>query len=144
LFCRRPQTKFTGSSYEIVNKFRWIMDFPNRFVETDPVEASVSTITSIEFIHVASEKTEVVIHLTNVDSYTYHLPTCRIKAYSGKSLKIWGLRWGLRQLHSLAPHFGIYPLPLVGFPHHKWWHYHEHNLSRILAIWYGQQRFTHH
>jgi len=56
LFCRRPQTKFTGSSYEIVKKFRWNMDFPNRFVETHPVGASVSTITSNEFIHVANEK----------------------------------------------------------------------------------------
>jgi hypothetical protein len=71
----------------------------------------VSIITSNDFIHVANEKSCVVIHLTNVASYISQLCTCRIKAYSGKRPKIWGLRWGLPQLHSLARHFGINPPP---------------------------------
>jgi hypothetical protein len=50
-FCGRPQNKFTGNSYEIVNKFRW-----NRFVETDRLWASVSTLTANEVIHVANVK----------------------------------------------------------------------------------------
>jgi hypothetical protein len=56
LFCGRPQTKFTGSSYEIVNKFMWSIDFPNRIVETDPLGVSVSTLTTNEVIRVANVK----------------------------------------------------------------------------------------
>jgi hypothetical protein len=54
VFCGRPQNKFTGNSYEILNKFRWIIDLPNRFVETDRLWASVSTLTANEVIHVAN------------------------------------------------------------------------------------------
>jgi hypothetical protein len=55
-FCGRPQNKFTGNSYEIVNKFRWSINLPNRFVETDRLWASVSTLTVNEVIHVANVK----------------------------------------------------------------------------------------
>jgi hypothetical protein len=72
-FCGRPQNKLTGNSYEIVNKFRWSIDLPNRFVETDRLWASVSTLTANEVIDVANVKRSVVIHLTNVNSYTYQL-----------------------------------------------------------------------
>ncbi len=55
-FCGRAQNKFTGNSYEIVNKFRRIINLPNRFVETDRLWASVSTLTANEVIHVANVK----------------------------------------------------------------------------------------
>jgi hypothetical protein len=45
VFCGRPQ-----------NKFRWSIDFPNRFVETDVPGTSVSTFTANEVIHVADVK----------------------------------------------------------------------------------------
>jgi hypothetical protein len=61
-FCGRPQKKIT-----------WSIDFPNRFVETDALGTSVSTFTANEVIHVADVKSYVVIHLTNVNSYTYQL-----------------------------------------------------------------------
>jgi hypothetical protein len=53
--CGRPQNKFTGNLYEIVNKFRRSIDFPNRFVETD-LGTSVSTFRANEVIHVAYVK----------------------------------------------------------------------------------------
>ncbi len=55
-FCGRPQNKFTGNSYEIVNKFRRIINLPNRFVETDRLWAAVSTLTANEVVHVANVK----------------------------------------------------------------------------------------
>ncbi len=72
-FCGRPQNRFTGNSYEILNKFRWSIDLPNGFVETDRLWASVSTLTANEVIHVANVKSSVVNHLTDVDGYTYQL-----------------------------------------------------------------------
>jgi hypothetical protein len=55
-FCGRPQNKYTGNAYEIVNKLRWSIELPNRFVETDRLWASVSTLTANEIIDVANVK----------------------------------------------------------------------------------------